>query len=133
MVFRNVSKFNAHIFGVLKIIIMGKFIITQRVNKEYQFNLKAKNGEIILTSEGYVQKASCQKGIESVKTNSQDDSRYDRRIAVNEKEYFVLKARNGEIIGKSQLYSSKSGMENGIESVKLNAPTAEIIDETLKN
>ncbi|BAP29681.1 protein of unknown function DUF1508 [Chryseobacterium sp. StRB126] len=112
---------------------MGKFIITQRVNKEYQFNLKAKNGEIILTSEGYVQKVSCQKGIESVKTNSQDDTRYDRRIAVNEKEYFVLKARNGEIIGKSQLYSSKSGMENGIESVKQNAPTAEIIDETLKN
>lgn len=112
---------------------MGKFIITQRINNEYQFNLKAGNGEIILTSEGYVQKASCQKGIESVKINSQDDSRYDRRVAVNGKEYFVLKARNGEIIGKSQLYSSKSGMESGIASVKSNAPTAEVIDETLKN
>ncbi len=112
---------------------MGKFIITQRVNKEYQFNLKAGNGEIILTSEGYVQKASCVKRIESVKINSQDDTRYDRRVAVNGKEYFVLKARNGEIIGKSQLYSSKSGMENGIASVKQNALAAEIIDETLKN
>lgn len=112
---------------------MGKFIITQRINSEYQFNLKAGNGEIILTSEGYVQKASCQKGIESVRINSQDDSRYDRREAVNGKEYFVLKARNGEIIGKSQLYSSKSGMESGIASVKSNAPTAEVIDETLKN
>lgn len=112
---------------------MGKFVITQRVNKEYQFNLKATNGEIILTSEGYVQKASCQKGIESVRINSQDDSRYDRRVAVNKKEYFVLKARNGEIIGKSQLYSSKSGIESGIASVKSNAPTAEVVDETLKN
>lgn len=111
---------------------MGKFIITQRVNNEYQFSLKAGNGEIILTSEGYVQKASCQKGIESVKVNSQDDSRYDRRTAVNGKDYFVLKARNGEIIGKSQLYSTRSGMENGIASVKFNAPTAEIIDQTLK-
>lgn len=111
---------------------MGKFIISQRVNKEYQFNLKSENGEIILTSEGYVQKASCYKGIESVKVNSQDDSRYDRRVAVNGKDYFVLKARNGEIIGKSQLYTSKSGMENGIASVKFNAPTAEIVDETLK-
>lgn len=110
---------------------MGKFTISQRVNKEYQFNLKAGNGEIILTSEGYVQKASCQKGIESVKVNSQDDSKYDRRVAVNGKDYFVLKARNGEIIGKSQLYSSKSGMENGIASVKFNAPTAAIVDETL--
>ncbi|MCQ9634468.1 YegP family protein [Chryseobacterium sp. WG23] len=112
---------------------MGKFVITQRVNNEYQFNLKAGNGEIILTSEGYVQKASCQKGIESVKVNSQEDSRYDRRKAVNNKDYFVLKARNGEIIGKSQLYSTKSGMENGITSVKNNAASAEIIDETLKN
>lgn len=111
---------------------MGKFIITQRVNNEYQFNLKAGNGEIILTSEGYVQKASCQKGIESVKANSQDDSRYDRRTAANSKDYFVLKARNGEIIGKSQLYSTKSGMENGIASVKFTAPTAKIVDQTLK-
>ncbi|SMP03715.1 YegP family protein [Chryseobacterium profundimaris] len=111
---------------------MGKFIITQRINNEYQFNLEAGNSEIILTSEGYVQKGSCQKGIESVKVNSQDDSRYDRRTAVNGKDYFVLKARNGEIIGKSQLYSTRSGMENGIASVKLNAPTAEIIDQTLK-
>jgi uncharacterized protein len=110
---------------------MGKFTISQRVNKEYQFNLKSGNGEIILTSEGYIQKASCYKGIESVKVNSQDDSRYDRRVAVNDKDYFVLKARNGEIIGKSQFYTSKSAMENGIASVKSNAPTAEIVDETL--
>lgn len=111
---------------------MGKFIITQRSNNEYQFNLKAGNDEIILTSEGYVQKASCQKGIESVKINSQDLSRYDKRVAKNGKDYFVLKARNGEIIGNSQMYSSKSGLENGIASVKSNAPTAEVIDETLK-
>ncbi|ASK31138.1 hypothetical protein CEY12_13930 [Chryseobacterium sp. T16E-39] len=112
---------------------MGKFVITQRINNEYQFNLKAGTGEIILMSEGYMQKASCHKGIESVRINSQDDSRYDRKVAVNGKDYFVLKARNGEIIGKSQLYSSKTAMENGIHSVKSNAPTAEIIDETLNN
>lgn len=110
---------------------MGKFIISKRKNDEYQFNLKAGNGEIILTSEGYTTKANCHKGIESVRINSQDDSRYDRRVAVNGKDYFVLKARNGEIIGKSQYYSSKSNMEIGIDSVKTNAPTAEIVDETL--
>lgn len=110
---------------------MGKFIITQRVNKEYQFNLKAYNGEIILMSEGYVQKSSCHKGIDSVKLNSQIDARYDRRVTVNSKDYFVLKAGNGEIIGKSQYYSSKPAMETGIASVKANAPTAETIDETI--
>ncbi len=110
---------------------MGKFVITKRVNGEYQFNLKAGNGEIILTSEGYNQKASCQKGITSVKNNSQDDSKYDRRVAKNDKDYFVLKAGNGEIIGKSQYYASKSSMETGITSVKHNAPDAEVVDETI--
>lgn len=110
---------------------MGKFIITKRKDNEYQFNLKAGNGEIILISEGYVQKASCLKGIESVRINSIDDTRYDRRVAVNDKDYFVLKARNGEIIGKSQYYSSKASMEIGIVSVKTNAPYAEIVDETI--
>jgi uncharacterized protein len=108
---------------------MGKFTISKRKNDEYQFNLKAGNGEIILISEGYTTKANCHKGIESVRINSQDDSRYDRRVAVNEKDYFVLKARNGEIIGKSQYYSSKSSMEIGINSVKTNALTAEIVDD----
>ncbi|MDP9956973.1 uncharacterized protein YegP (UPF0339 family) [Epilithonimonas hungarica] len=109
---------------------MGKFIITKRKDGEYQFNLKAGNGEIILTSEGYAAKSGCKNGIESVKVNSQIDSRFERRTSVNNKDYFVLKAGNGEIIGKSQLYSTKLGMENGITSVKENAPTAEIIDET---
>ncbi|MPT30698.1 MAG: DUF1508 domain-containing protein [Chryseobacterium sp.] len=108
---------------------MGKFIITKRKDGEYQFNLKAGNGEIILISEGYVAKSGCKNGIESVRVNSQIDSRFERRTSVNNKDYFVLKAGNGEIIGKSQLYSTKLGMENGITSVKENAPTAEIIDE----
>ncbi|SHJ96211.1 YegP family protein [Epilithonimonas mollis] len=109
---------------------MGKFIITKRKDGEYQFNLKTGNGEIILTSEGYVSKSGCTNGIESVKTNSQIDSRFERRMAVNNKDYFVLKAGNGEIIGKSQLYSTKQGMEDGIDSVKKNAPNAETTDET---
>ncbi|MCZ4245262.1 YegP family protein [Pedobacter punctiformis] len=110
---------------------MGKFIISQRKNEEYQFNLKASNGQVILTSEGYTAKASCKNGIESVKTNAPLDSRYDRKIAKNGLYYFNLKAGNGEIIGTSQMYTSIGGRETGIESVKANAPGAEIIDETI--
>ena len=39
---------------------------------EYRFNLKARNGEIIASSEGYKSKASCLNGIESVKKNAPD-------------------------------------------------------------
>ena len=39
---------------------------------EYRFRLKARNGEIIATSEGYKAKAGCLNGIESVKKNAPD-------------------------------------------------------------
>lgn len=110
---------------------MGKFIIRQRINRDYQFNLKAVNGQVILTSQGYATKAGCKNGIESVKTNAPFDSRYDRRMASNSQFYFNLKAANGEIIGTSEMYTTLSAKENGIESVKNNAPAAEIVDETL--
>ncbi|WP_121360770.1 YegP family protein [Flavobacterium johnsoniae] len=109
---------------------MGKFVITKRTNGEFQFNLKAGNGQTILTSEGYTTKAACTNGIESVKTNSQDDNRYDRKEAKNGKPYFNLKASNGQIIGNSEMYESVSARENGIESVKKNAPDAAVDDQT---
>jgi uncharacterized protein YegP (UPF0339 family) len=108
---------------------MGKFVITKRANGEFQFNLKAGNGQTILTSEGYSTKAAASNGIESVKSNSQDDSRYDRKESSNGKFYFTLKASNGQIIGSSEMYESASGRDNGIESVKTNAPDAETDDQ----
>jgi uncharacterized protein YegP (UPF0339 family) len=103
---------------------MGKFVINQRTNGEFQFNLKAGNGQTILSSEGYSSKSACSNGIESVKTNSQDDSRYEKKESTNGKYYFSLKAGNGQIIGSSEMYESAAGRDNGIESVKTNAPDA---------
>ncbi len=110
---------------------MGKFEILRRVNDDYQFNLKAGNGEIILTSQGYASKAGCQNGIESVRLNSQDDSNFDRNESSNGKPFFNLRAANGLIIGTSQMYSSVTARDNGIESVKKNAPDATIDDQTV--
>lgn len=107
---------------------MGKFEITKRKNGEFQFNLKAGNGQIILTSEGYTTKAACNNGVESVKKNSKEDARFERKESTNGKFYFNLKATNGQIIGSSQMYESESGREKGIESVKSNAPEAAIVD-----
>lgn len=101
---------------------MGKFVITTRKNGEFQFNLKASNGQVILASEGYTTKAACLNGIESVKKNAADDGRYDRLEAKNGKPYFNLKAANGQIIGSSEMYESTAARDNGIESVKKNGP-----------
>jgi uncharacterized protein YegP (UPF0339 family) len=109
---------------------MGKFICSKRTNGEYQFNLNAANGQTILTSEGYSAKSGCANGIESVKSNASDDSKYERKTASNGKAYFVLKAGNGQVIGTSQMYADESGCEKGIESVKTNASDATIEDNT---
>ncbi|MCD2423612.1 YegP family protein [Niabella pedocola] len=109
---------------------MGKFVITKRTNGEFQFNLKAGNGQVILTSEGYTTKAACDNGIDSVKKNAPEDDNFERKTSSNGKPFFNLKAGNGQVIGKSELYESEAARENGIESVKKNAPDADIADET---
>ena len=114
----------------LKQKIMGKFEITSRKNGEFQFNLKATNGQVILTSQGYATKATCLNGIESVKKNSQDEKRFDIKEASNGKPYFNLMATNGQVIGSSQMYANETNMKNGIASVMKNAPAAEIVDLT---
>ena len=109
---------------------MGKFVISKRANGEFQFNLKAGNGQVILASEGYTTKAACENGIESVKKNSQDDARFERLTSKNDKYYFLLKATNGQSIGSSEMYESVASRDNGIESVKKNAPDADVDDQS---
>lgn len=109
---------------------MGKFVITLRKNGEFQFNLKATNGQVILTSEGYTTKAACLNGIESVKKNSQVEGRFDKKVASNGKPFFNLKAANSQIIGSSQMYANEKNMLNGVASVMKNAPDAPIVDMT---
>ncbi|MEZ0487832.1 YegP family protein [Fibrella aquatica] len=110
---------------------MGKFVMTTRTNGEVQFSLKAGNGQTILSSEGYSSKSACENGIESVRKNAQDDGRFERKESANGKPYFSLKAGNGQVIGSSELYESEAARENGIESVKKNAPDATVDDQTL--
>src|SRR5690606_14851369 len=113
-----------------QIINMGKFEINVDKGGKYRFNLKASNGQVILSSQGYTTKSACENGIESVKTNSQNDDLFERLEAKDGSPYFNLKASNGQVIGNSEMYSSSSGMENGISSVKTNAPDADVVDNS---
>ncbi len=109
---------------------MGKFEIKTDKSGQFRFNLKAGNGQVILSSEAYTTKSACENGIESVRTNSQDDNRFDRRTAKDGSPFFNLKASNGQVIGSSEMYSSTSAMENGVASVKKNAPGAAVEDNS---
>ncbi len=108
----------------------GKFELKTSSNGEYMFNLIASNGQVILTSETYTERRGALNGIESVRNNAPLDERFERRTSNAGQPYFVLKAANGIVIGRSQMYASASAMENGIASVKNHAPDAELVDTT---
>ncbi|MFK5981434.1 MAG: YegP family protein [Flavobacteriaceae bacterium] len=102
-----------------------KFTITTKNNQSH-FVLKAKNGEVILSSEMYNSKQACENGIESVKEYSQEFKCFDTKISNDNKPYFVLKAANGEVIGVSETYNTQKAMLKGADSVAKNAPIAQI-------
>ncbi len=108
---------------------MGKFVISLRKNGEFQFNLKATNGQVILTSEGYTTKTACLNGVESVRKNAPIAERFEVKVAKNGKPFFNLKASNGQVIGASQMYASERTMKAGIASVQKNAPESPIVEE----
>jgi uncharacterized protein YegP (UPF0339 family) len=108
----------------------GTFVIEVGKTGKYRFNLRSGNHQVILSSETYDSKAGAENGIESVRKNATDDSQVVRKTAKDGSPYFVIKAKNGETIGKSEMYSSTSGMENGIKSVAANAPSATVVDRS---
>ena len=108
----------------------GKFEIKKSANGKFHFNLKAGNGQIILSSEMYETKPACENGIESVRKNAGEEKRFEKRVNSKSEPYFILKAGNGQEIGRSEYYSSDSACQNGIESVKTNAPEAPVVDST---
>jgi len=81
----------------------GKYELFLGANKQYYFNLKAPNGEIIGASEGYATKQGANTGIASVRLNSPYADRYTYwQSTQNLHWYFHLKATNGEIILRSE-------------------------------
>ncbi|MEO8411728.1 MAG: YegP family protein [Propionivibrio sp.] len=108
----------------------GKFEISKSKSDKFLFNLKAGNGEVILTSQMYAAKPSALQGVDSVKENAAINERFERATSSSGQPYFNLKSSNGQVIGRSEMYSSITAMENGVASVKTNAPDAPVVDLT---
>lgn len=118
---------------------MGKFLV-RRTATGFKFNLLAANGQPIAASEVYESKAACVKGIHSVQKYAAGAKFWDltrESPAVTNPRFelfqdksgdhrFRLRSRNGAIIAVSEAYSSRAACENGIESVRTNAPEAMI-------
>ena len=122
---------------------MGKFVIRE-TNTGVKFDLKATNGQVIATSEVYTTDAACKNGIESVRKNAPVAAIEDQTVEgfATEKNpkfevyadkagefRFRLKATNGQVIAVSEGYATHANCLNGVESVKKNAPEAEVVSE----
>lgn len=122
---------------------MGKFVI-KKTNTGVKFDLKATNGQVIATSEVYSSEDACKKGIASVQKNAPAAAVEDQTVEGYAEEKhpkfevytdkagefrFRLKATNGQVIATGEGYKAKASCLNGIESVKNNAPDAEIVEE----
>ncbi len=110
----------------------GKFEIKAGRTGKFRFNLKASNGQTILSSEAYESRSAASKGIQSVKKNAANDKRFERKTGKDGSPFFVMKAANGEPIGRSEMYKTARSMESGIASVAKNAPDAPIVDADAK-
>jgi len=108
----------------------GYYEVKVAKDGQFHFNLKAGNHEVILSSELYTTRAACDNGIASVQKNCSDDSKFERRKQKDGQDYFILKAGNGQEIGRSEAYTSEAGMENGIKSVQTNGTAQDVKDKT---
>jgi uncharacterized protein YegP (UPF0339 family) len=102
-------------------------IFTSSANNEFYYRLRARNGEIVLSGEGYKTKQACQAGIASVRQNAPYDNSYDRKDSYMNYG-FNLKAANSEIVGRGETYTSSAARETGIAAVKKDSLTAPIED-----
>lgn len=111
----------------------GYYELKKLDNGQYHFTLKASNGEAILSSEMYASKASAKNGITSVQTNSLSEKQFEVKISNDQKPYFVLKAKNNQVIGVSQMYNSLNAVKTGIQSVMKNGSSIDVRDLNLQD
>ena len=103
-----------------------EFQVSNGKDDKFYFNLTPANGQVIFSSQGYKSKDGCENGIASVKKNSSNKKHFERKDSKGGQHYFVLKAANSKVIGKSQMYKSNESSENGIQSIKNNARQAKV-------
>ncbi|HEY5922274.1 MAG TPA: YegP family protein [Kofleriaceae bacterium] len=84
----------------------------------FRFNLHAGNGEVVLSSENYTTKSAAWNGAFAIQDASKLAGAFTIKTATDARYYFVLTAENGQVVGVSQLYTSRTAAQAGITSVK---------------
>lgn len=119
----NATRAQASIVAVLKVtfaqapvVVGARFETFKGLDSKYYFHARAGNGEIVLQSQAYTTSTSAKNGVASVTSNGAIAARYEVRAAANGEYYFVLKASNGAVIARGEMYASKYNAERGVST-----------------
>jgi uncharacterized protein len=104
----------------------GKFVVSKAANGKLYFALKASNGETILASQMYASIEGVKKGVASVQVNCQKPEKFEKLVSKKGEPYFNLRAGNGQVVGKSEMYTTEKARDAGIASVVKHAPGAKL-------
>lgn len=108
---------------------MGNFVVRKTIDGDYSFNLITDDLQVVLTSQIYSSKTDCLNGIEAVRQNCSDHSRYVHKQAASRKHFFILNTSEGHLIATSTMYDTNVGLDNGIESVIKNGRSTTVVEE----
>jgi uncharacterized protein YegP (UPF0339 family) len=98
------------------LVATARFETFKGIDGKSYFHLIAANGQKVLQSQGYSSAQRATSGLASVRANGVLPEQYEMLEAVNGQTYFNLLAANGEIIGTSELYSTKSNAERAVNT-----------------
>jgi len=109
-------------------MIMKVLLRKSQAVEPFSFVFQDSNGKTVLKSENYKAKDSAKNGIASVKKNCNEQKRYELKASKNGKFFFNLKAVNGQVVGTSAMFASKSERDNAIALLKKEAAAAQVQD-----
>ncbi len=94
---------------------------------KFRFNVHAKNGAIVLSSEQYTTEAAAFNGAFAVQAAGQAAANYALKQNVSGGYYFTLSAQNGQIIGQSQQYTTRAAASSAITSLQSFLPGVSVL------
>lgn len=97
--------------------LVERFEVFTGEDKQTYFHLRAKNGEIVLSSEGYTTRSAAQAGVGSVMNWGKQAGQFDIIETANGQFAIHLRANNGQIVARGESYVTKSGAQAAIAAI----------------
>ncbi len=105
-------------------------IFKNKRNQKFYFNLKSRNGAVVLTSEGMPNKGAVKRCIASVQKNVNNEKWIETKVTKSGVHTFTIVNSKNNIVGKSKKYNSLVTLKKGLRAVTRASSTDVVLDLT---